>query len=124
MIISIVVVPRTFLGPILIAILASPFSNISSDQLIYLQYIGEINLITFYFNFEIIDILVRVILGLLVTSGLTHLYKSLKGYCDLSTRRWWLMVILTQFHLLFYSTRTLPNIFALVIGLSSFIFID
>ncbi len=64
-------------------------------------------------------ILVRIILGILVISGLTHLYKSLKGYCDLSTRRWWLIIILTQFHFLFYSTRTLPNIFALVIGLFS-----
>ena len=62
-------------------------------------------------------ILVRLILGLLVTSGLTHIYKSLKGYCDLSCRRWWLVVMVTQFHFLFYSTRTLPNIFALVIGL-------
>ncbi|CAF3678989.1 unnamed protein product [Rotaria sp. Silwood1] len=98
------VVPRTFLGPIFIAILAWPFSNISFDHLVYLQYI------------------VRIILGILVISGLTHIYKSLKGYCDLSTRRWWLIIILTQFHLLFYSTRTLPNIFALVIVLHSLAF--
>ncbi|CAF1339845.1 unnamed protein product [Rotaria sordida] len=98
------VVPRTFLGPIFIAILAWPFSNISFDHLIYLQYI------------------VRIILGILVISGLTHIYKSLKGYCDLSTRRWWLIIIITQFHLLFYSTRTLPNIFALVIVLHSLAF--
>ena len=72
----------------------------------------------------IINVLVRIILGLLVISGLIHLYKSLKGYCDLSTRRWWLMIILTQFHFLFYSTRTLPNIFALVIGSFCFDFIN
>ncbi|CAF4081150.1 unnamed protein product, partial [Rotaria sp. Silwood2] len=59
------VVPRTFLGPIFIAILTWPFSNISFDYLLYLQYI------------------VRIILGILVISGLTHIYKSLKGYCDL-----------------------------------------
>ncbi|UJR31419.1 hypothetical protein I4U23_018912 [Adineta vaga] len=98
------VVPRSFLGPILIAILTWPFSDSSNDHRLYLQYI------------------VRTILGLLVVSGLTHLYKTLKGYCDLSTRRWWLLVILTQFHFLFYSTRTLPNIFALVIVLHSFAF--
>ncbi|CAF2861306.1 unnamed protein product [Rotaria sp. Silwood2] len=98
------VVPRTFLGPIFIAILTWPFSNISFDHLLYLQYI------------------VRIILGILVISGLTHIYKSLKGYCDLSTRRWWLIITLTQFHLLFYSTRTLPNIFALVIVLHSLAF--
>ncbi|CAF1254228.1 unnamed protein product [Rotaria magnacalcarata] len=98
------VVPRTFLGPILIAILAWPFTNISIDHLISMQYI------------------VRIILGLLVISGLTHLYKSLKGYCDVSTRRWWLIVIVTQFHFLFYATRTLPNIFALAIVLHSFAF--
>ncbi|CAF1252561.1 unnamed protein product [Adineta steineri] len=99
------VVPRTFLGPIFVAILAWPFTNISlNHHLLYLQYI------------------VRIILGLLVISGLIHLYKSLKGYCDLSTRRWWLFVIVTQFHFLFYSTRTLPNIFAVVIVLHSFAF--
>ncbi|CAF5036149.1 unnamed protein product, partial [Rotaria socialis] len=38
------------------------------------------------------------------------------------TRRWWLIVTLTQFHFLFYATRTLPNIFALVIALHSFAF--
>ncbi|CAF1195310.1 unnamed protein product [Adineta ricciae] len=98
------VVPRTFLGPILIAILAWPFADNSIDNHLYLQYI------------------VRIILGLLVISGLTHLYKSLKGYCDISTRRWWLFVVVTQFHFLFYATRTLPNIFALVIVLHSFAF--
>ncbi|CAF1014640.1 unnamed protein product [Adineta ricciae] len=98
------VVPRTFLGPILIAMLAWPFADNSTVDHLYLQYI------------------VRIILGLLVISGLTHLYKSLKGYCDISTRRWWLFVIVTQFHFLFYATRTLPNIFALVIVLHSFAF--
>lgn len=66
-------------------------------------------------NFDIN--LVRMILGVLVISGLTHLYKSLKGYCDLSTRRWWLFITLSQFHLIYYLTRTLPNTFALVLGL-------
>jgi len=110
------VVPRTFLGPIFIAILTWPFSF---NHLLYLQYIGKRKISCCFLDLISKKILVRIILGILVISGLTHLYKSLKGYCDLSTRLWWLIIILTQFHFLFYSTRTLPNIFALVIGLFS-----
>ena len=109
-------VPRTFLGPIFIALTTVPFLNFSShdSHRLHLQYIGNIepqrNEIVRSFR------VVRGVLGVLVISGLTHLYKALKGYCDTATRRWWLILILTQFHFLFYATRPLPNIFALVIG--------
>lgn len=103
------VVPRTFLGPIFIALATWPFVDILSndnddDHRFYLQ------------------IIVRSILGLLVVSGVTHVYKSLKGHCSASTRRWWFILILSQFHFLFYATRPLPNIFALVLVLHAFAF--
>ena len=111
------VVPRTFLGPIFIALQATPFTESLLDHRLYLQYIGKQRASSEEDRSkEHLLLLVRVLLGIWVISGLTHLYKSLKGYCDLSTRRWWLLVIVTQFHFLFYSSRTLPNIFALVLG--------
>ncbi|CAF1645158.1 unnamed protein product, partial [Didymodactylos carnosus] len=71
------VVPRTFLGPIVVSCLSFPFTIFfpsTSFSLLYMQYI------------------VRLILGLLVALSLTNFYISLKRHCGSSVQQWWLII--------------------------------
>ena len=101
------VVPRTFIGPLVIAILSSPLVailNLTKVEKIYAQ------------------IIVRMVLGVcsLVTfrlfrQGVRQTFGPTVANC-LS------IITMTQFHLIFYMSRPLPNIFALILALLSFYF--
>jgi len=99
------VVPRTFLGPLVVSLASSPLVqliNLLGLQKIYSQYI------------------VRGTLMLLVLSAFISYKRSIS--VRLGGRIGNLVVVFTlsQFHLLFYSSRPLPNIFALVVVLHAY----
>ena len=91
------VVHRTFLGPFVISMFSKPFSHlIQSDDKFYVQIISRIAL------------LLSVMLAFSVFG------RSVQTRYGPTTRRALSVLTLTQFHFLFYSSRCLPNTFALI----------
>ncbi len=91
------VVHRTFLGPFLIAMITKPFSYLfQSEDKFYVQ------------------IQSRVVLSLVVMYSFSQFGRSIQLRYGSTTRRALSVLTLTQFHFLFYSSRCLPNTFALI----------
>ncbi|VEN49431.1 unnamed protein product [Callosobruchus maculatus] len=92
------VVPRTFLGPMFISLLAAPIVCI----------------------FEALDInkfwtqyLVRTILAACVVCSFSLLCKTLEKQFGSRWMQWFIAVTITQSHFMFYLSRPLPNIMVL-----------
>jgi alpha-1,6-mannosyltransferase len=93
-------VPRTFVGAVIVAALSKPFSYILGSKYwaLHAQFI------------------VRAILGLLNAAALLMYKNGLEKSFGKNVGRWWVLFQGSQFHVMFYASRTLPNMFAL--GLS------
>ncbi|CAH1732238.1 probable Dol-P-Man:Man(7)GlcNAc(2)-PP-Dol alpha-1,6-mannosyltransferase [Aphis gossypii] len=103
------VVPRTFLGPMFITIMAFPFATILSC----LQC-----------NKFLTQLLVRAVLGVVVVSSIKHFKNSVSKIFGNSVGNWFVIITASQYHLMFYSSRPLPNIMAfplVMVALSSWI---
>lgn len=85
-------VPRTFFGPVLLAGIAQPI----------IALVG----------FNHAQFVVRAILGLLNASCLLGFAHTLRRAYGAPTARWYLLLQASQFHVIFYASRTLPNMFA------------
>ena len=96
------VVPRTFIGPIVVSSIAYPF-------VICLNWMGLNKLVSQY--------VVRAVLGVLVLSGLQRFRSAIRLKYGKNVNRWHLAITISQFHLMFYLSRPLPNIYALVLTL-------
>ncbi|KAL7687440.1 putative GPI mannosyltransferase [Plasmopara halstedii] len=96
------VVPRTFLGSLAVA-------SISQPALWLFQLVKAPK---FY-----MQLVTRWVLGLMTLSGLFFFSDSVGMRYGRDVSRFLLLICACQFHLLFYMTRTLPNVYALALVL-------
>ena len=94
------VVPRTFIGPCLLYIASFPFIVLSS---------------LFTIPKFLILLIVRGILGYFVYRSILECRQALYRIYGPSPLEWFEWMYMIQFHFLFWSTRTLPNIFAFIL---------
>ncbi|GAV84469.1 Glyco_transf_22 domain-containing protein [Cephalotus follicularis] len=92
------VVPRTFIGALLVSILASPI--IVVINLLHLPKIYAL-------------ITVRLVLGCVILSTLRFFRVQVRHKFGHQVEAFFVLLTALQFHLLFYCTRALPNILAL-----------
>ncbi|XP_028398141.1 dol-P-Man:Man(7)GlcNAc(2)-PP-Dol alpha-1,6-mannosyltransferase-like [Dendronephthya gigantea] len=101
------VVPRTFIGPLFIALLSSPLVvtlHMMSVAKIYSQLV------------------VRGILGICCLASFRLFRHGVRQKFGPTVANFLSIITITQFHLIFYMSRPLPNIFALVLVLAAFYF--
>ncbi|KAB5579879.1 alpha-1,6-mannosyltransferase subunit [Coniochaeta sp. 2T2.1] len=85
-------VPRTFVGPLLLASFSEPF----------IRWVG----------FEHAQTVVRLVLGMLNALALVVLKRNLARAHGKGAGRWFALLQASQFHVPFYASRTLGNMFA------------
>ncbi|XP_005096585.1 probable Dol-P-Man:Man(7)GlcNAc(2)-PP-Dol alpha-1,6-mannosyltransferase [Aplysia californica] len=92
------VVPRSFIGPLCIAAVSSPFvllNNITGGNKLVQQYIT------------------RAVLGQATSLSFFLFCNAIESGFGKNVKRWLILITMTQFHFMFYMSRPLPNIFAL-----------
>ncbi|EGC34106.1 hypothetical protein DICPUDRAFT_80121 [Dictyostelium purpureum] len=99
------VIPRTFIGSLLVSAVTVPikkfFEAVISDP--EHQYS------------KLLDLFIcRGVLGLFTSIALFKFQRAISWKFGRVTGYWFSLITLTQFHLMFYMTRTLPNTFAMV----------
>ncbi|KAK2183111.1 hypothetical protein NP493_323g04019 [Ridgeia piscesae] len=94
------VVPRTFIGPLLVSAVASPF--------VYLANMANLTKFTSQY-------IVRAVMGCVVLWTFLQYKKTVTRVIGPAVGRWLLMITASQFHFFFYMSRPLPNIFALAL---------
>jgi hypothetical protein len=95
-------VPRTFLGSFILANVASPLVSLFGNW-------GSRNA----------QFVVRAVLGLWNAYCLVRFKKGLETSAGKGVGRWWTLFVASGFHVLFYASRTLPNMFAFGLSMSS-----
>nr|CAG4647835.1 EOG090X04MD [Moina brachiata]SVE92959.1 EOG090X04MD [Moina brachiata] len=99
------VVPRTFLGPLVVSAVSAPFVALSS-------VLGFSKFVSLY--------IVRSAIGCLVLLPLIKLRKRVAAVFGHETSVWFVLVTISQFHFMYYLSRPLPNTMALPLVLLAF----
>lgn len=86
-------VPRTFVGPVLLAGISQP-------------------LIPLVGGFQHAQLVVRAVLGLANAAALLVFKANVERAFGRPVARWYALLQAGQFHVMFYASRTLPNMFA------------
>ncbi|OAA79586.1 glycosyltransferase family 22 protein [Akanthomyces lecanii RCEF 1005] len=82
-------VPRTFVGAVVLAGVSQPLVAL--------------------LGFPLAQLVVRAVLGCLNAACLLVFRRALDAAFGKATGRWWVALTISQFHLMFYLSRTLPN---------------
>jgi len=93
------VVPRTFIGPLCVAIISSPITSM-------VTMMGGSKFIH--------QFIVRAVLACLVLGAFRVYRNAVKNRFGSQVSIWLTLLTLSQFHFMFYSSRPLPNTMALV----------
>lgn len=99
------VVPRTFVGPLIISALSAPMAaifHLFGINKFWMQYV------------------VRLVLALTVIGAWTRLRNTLQKQFGNTFAWWFTLITVTQYHFMFYMSRPLPNILALPLVLLAF----
>ncbi|KAJ3154925.1 dolichyl-P-Man:Man(7)GlcNAc(2)-PP-dolichol alpha-1,6-mannosyltransferase [Geranomyces michiganensis] len=98
------VVPRTFVGPLFLYMVVHPLRLLADG----LQVFQRQDLLFWQF-------IVRGTLGVTVAISLARLRSALQWRFSAVAARWFTVLSAVQFHMIFWASRTLPNVFALVL---------
>ena len=71
-------------------------------------------------GFQHAQIVVRALLGMFNAAGLLGFARGLRRAYGAGVARWYLLLQASQFHVIFYASRTLPNMFAFGLSMSPF----
>ncbi|XP_063367350.1 dol-P-Man:Man(7)GlcNAc(2)-PP-Dol alpha-1,6-mannosyltransferase [Cydia amplana] len=99
------VVPRTFVGPLIITALSAPMAaifHLFGINKFWMQYV------------------VRLVLALTVIGAWSRLRNTLQKQFGNTFAWWFTLITVTQYHFMFYMSRPLPNILALPLVLLAF----
>lgn len=122
--------PRSFLGPLFISIISSPvvfvFHHFNASKF-WTQYIGNqshlfissSNCITLFDKHLNFFQSVRLVLTTCVILSWSKLQRVVQRQIGSIFSIWFTLITISQFHFMFYMSRTLPNIFALPLGMKS-----
>ncbi|KAJ1437259.1 hypothetical protein B484DRAFT_392848 [Ochromonadaceae sp. CCMP2298] len=99
------VVPRSFIGPLLIALLSYPFNALATAYSVPVVY-----------N----QIICRSALGVVCWASFVHFRNGVESRFGRRASQLTGLLTSLQFHLCFYMSRTLPNTFALAVCLNGF----
>lgn len=101
------VVPRSFVGPLLVAIFAGPWVAVST-------FMGLEKIVAQY--------IVRAVLSTMVVFAYREFCRALQKEFGGVLTNWLTLLTVSQFHFVFYMSRPLPNTFALVFVLLAYSF--
>ncbi|XP_077487236.1 alg12 alpha-1,6-mannosyltransferase [Amblyomma americanum] len=99
------VVPRSFVGPLMVALFAGPWVAVST--LMGLEKI-------------VAQFIVRAVLGTMVACAYREFSRALQKEFGTAMTNWLTLVTVSQFHFVFYMSRPLPNTFALIFVLLAY----
>ncbi|SPN96785.1 related to ECM39 protein, involved in cell wall biogenesis and architecture [Cephalotrichum gorgonifer] len=96
-------VPRSFIGPLLLA-------GVAQGPIAFL-------------GFQHAQLIVRAVLGMFNAACLVFFARSVRKAFGDWAGDWFVMLICTQFHVMYYASRTLPNMFAFGLTTLAFSFL-
>ena len=108
-------VPRTFVAPLALAGASWPFAWLVEG--VDRQILGE-SVDTQCERTSLTAVIVRAVLGIFNAFSMLAYRNAVAGAFGRTTANWYLLFQASQFHIIFYASRTLPNF--VPFGLSAF----